>query len=180
MTEKPLTPKQHAAEAKRLAKKFPHLYDKPEDLSEFLEGEKQRLEKLHGPKGEVIYVVTEYNVHYGDLMTRFQIDGNRLTTVEDRCWPGKMVWCNACNGLGGVRPFERNDLTYEFLYKPLDLIVDPATVPSTGAGTDPETRRGGWDKLYVDFYFFCQTLLRAGGRHDSRDLSWLLTRDYAR
>jgi hypothetical protein len=91
-----------------------------------------------------------------------------------------MIWCNASSGLCGVRPFERKDLTFEFLYKPLGLLVDPETVPSTGAGTDWETRRGGWDKLYSDFHFFCYTLVKAGGRHDSRDLSWLLTSNYSK
>lgn len=87
-------------EAARLAKKFPDLYRKPPDLSRFQSWTRQRLHKFIGPKGEKIYAVVEYNSCYGDLITRFQIDGNRLTTVEDKHWPGKMCWCNANEGLG--------------------------------------------------------------------------------
>lgn len=64
-----------------------------------------------------------------------------------------------------MRPFERDDLTFEFLYKPLGLMADPATVPSTGAGTDPVTGTGGWDKLYLSLWFFIQELEKAGGKH---------------
>lgn len=163
-----LTPRQHAAEAKRLAKQYPGLYAKPPDLARFEEWERQRLEHLTGPKGEEIYLVTEYNQHYGELITRFQIDKNRLTTVEDKHFPGRMLPCSPSNGLGGVRLFERDSLTFEFLYKPLNLLVDPAIVPSTGAGTDPVTKLGGWDKMYTDFYFFRKTLEEAGGKYHNR------------
>jgi hypothetical protein len=163
-----MPPTSKKKEAVRLAKKYPDLYAKPTCLSRFHEWEKQKLHKFLGPKGEKVYAVVSYNMHYGDLITSFQVDGNQLTSVEDKYLPGRMIRCHVSAGLCGVRPFERNDLTFEFLYKPLGLLVDPETVPSTGAGTDPVTHTGGWDKLYSSFWFFRETLEKAGGKYIDR------------
>ena len=93
---------------------------KPENLKHFESWEKQCLKKFRTPLG-IVYVVVEWNQHYGDLITAFQIGDQRGDTGVENRYTGDPVKFMMNEGRLGVRSFEKNSLGYEFLLKPLGL-----------------------------------------------------------
>ena len=70
-------------------------------------------------------IVFERNNAYSlNIIRQWSIDGITEVPVKDRYAPGTMVHTDASNGLMGVRPFERNSITWEFLLKPLGLTAE--------------------------------------------------------
>lgn len=83
------------------------------------------------PIGE-IYVLSEYNPNYGELVRSFQINGNNLTNVKskyshvgEKVGEDWIITFDASNGLLGERRFEGDSIVYEFLFKPLGIEMTP-------------------------------------------------------
>lgn len=100
--------------------------------------------------GTKISVITDYNRFYGELISRFQID-NKTETEVDCIYPelGKIQFEESSN-LIGVRPFEKNSITYEYLLKPLG--IDTTNYPATG--------KDRWKILYTSFSEFRMAMNR--------------------
>jgi hypothetical protein len=127
----------------------PRKQEPPRNLKDFRPWEKQDLVTFC-LEGKAIYLVTEFNPVWGELITAFQIgDKPQRTTVawEDR--PGWLLECQEQNNLLGERPFQENSLTYEFLYKPLGL-------PKLNGEGPPRTR-------YTSLSHFKEEVVKAGG-----------------
>lgn len=72
-------------------------------------------------KDQTLYLIIQHNSCYGDLITRFQIgEDPQNTGVECR---HLKINCQLAeqDSLIGVRKFENDSITWEFLWKPLGL-----------------------------------------------------------
>lgn len=127
-------------------------------LKGFASWEKQRL-RVFKTKLGIVRVVIEYNVHYGDLITQFEVNENRLTTVRFKYPPHDFLPCNTCNGLIGERPFEQDCLVYEFLLKPLGISLD----------THQRVGAGGWMVISSSYHHFFTQLLAQGAEQLDSD-----------
>lgn len=128
------------------------------NLKFFESWEKQQLVTFTKGK-ETIYLVVEYNVHYGDLITRFQIgekESDTGVTIKGAGIPCKF---SESNNLIGERPFEQGSITYEFLYKPLGLSI-------------PEKKICG-ETAFSLLESFAKEALKAGWKCNERDYFYL-------
>ena len=79
--------------------------------------------------GKTYRIIFEYNnALHRDSIRQWSIDGCTETTVLDKFWlelgKSKYIHTDTSSGLCGVRPFERNSITWEFLLKPLGLTAE--------------------------------------------------------
>ena len=83
--------------------------------------EKQQ-KAVYEKNGNHVYLVLETNPHYGELIIYFQIgELPKATTVLHKLIPNHYCECTEQDSLCGVRQFENDSITYEFLWKPLGL-----------------------------------------------------------
>jgi hypothetical protein len=98
-----------------------------------------------------IYLLTEYNSVYGELVSRFQI--GELSTTNVKCkFTGNLLEFQECDSLCGERAFEKGSIIYEYLY--LTLGLSDEGVPASG--------KDGWNKHYCNYYFIRKQLLSKG------------------
>jgi len=101
--------------------------------------------------GVNIYMITEFNHFHGDIIRVFQIgEEPHGTGVDWSFFHGWEMECDTANGRCGVRPFERDSLAYECLWKQLGLDFPPE---------EP----GDYRPSYSDFHLFRRAVLIAGG-----------------
>ena len=97
---------------------------KADNLASFEPWEKMQLEVFVKDGCDTVRMVTEYNQHYGDLVTAFQIgEDSHDTGVQDKYIPEHVIILQESSSLCGVREFEDGSITYEFLWKPLGLDI---------------------------------------------------------
>ena len=93
------------------------------NLKNFRSWEKQHLHKFTRA-GLNIYLVTEWSMTYGDLITKFQIGDIEHTAGVLSCWEGGApLECSQSNNLIGCREFKHGSLTREFLWDVLGLVM---------------------------------------------------------
>jgi hypothetical protein len=124
------------------------------NLKYFREGDGLSLAKFV-KDGERVYVVVQWSQAHGLLIHSWQIGQlQRETTVACKYALNKNVKCSSSNSFLGERPFERDSIVFEFLYKELGLNFDENDVPSCG--------KDGWQKIYNDFGFFRNVMKENG------------------
>ena len=95
------------------------------NLKNFRSWEKQHLRKFTRA-GLNVYMVTEWNMSYGDLITKFQIGDEEHTTGVLPYWEdGAPLECSQSNNRIGCREFKHGSLTREFLWDALGLVMPP-------------------------------------------------------
>lgn len=102
--------------------------------------------------GTKISMTINYNPHYGDLISRFQINDKTHTDVKDKYSKDSFLPFQACDNLLGERPFENNSIVYEYLLKPLG--IDTKDYPKFGWN--------GENINYTSFYHFKLAMLNMG------------------
>jgi len=130
-----------------------------QNLKNFVSWEKMRLAVFETKDRIPVYTVHQWGGYlWGDLISAFQIGDTPYVCPVASKYPGMVLECQESNSLLGVRPFENDSLTYEFLWKPLGLLfqVAPPDLPTNG--------KDGWQKLWSSLDSFERHLTAAGGR----------------
>ena len=91
-----------------------------------------------------VYLVTEYNQCYSDLVVAFQIGEKRRTCPVLSRYGSRMA-NQECNSLIGERTFKNGSLTYEFLWEKMGMT--PFTDEELDDMQISKTVR--WTNLYV-------------------------------
>lgn len=120
------------------------------NLRHFESWERQRLRVFVKNGHPPVYLLTEYNPHYGDLITCFQIGNRAYTTKVKSRYTNNYLWLSEQNNRIGMRKFLRNSITYEFLWIKLRLRHQGKPI------------RNGGKILYTHFYSV-QRALKAQG-----------------
>ena len=130
-----------------------------QNLKNFVSWEKMRLAVFETADQVPIYCVHQWGGYlWGDLISSFQIGDTPYVCPVACKYPSLVLECQESNSLIGVRPFEHDSLTYEFLWKPLGLVFQeaPPDLPTNG--------KDGWEKLWSSLRSFETHLTAAGGR----------------
>ncbi len=122
------------------------------NLKSFTSWEKARIHIYKTKDGKYIYAISHYNMHFGDIFSRFQIDDVNTTDVKCK-YTGNILDFQVNNNLCGEREFEKGSMFYEYVVKPLGL--DITNVPCQGAD--------GWQKMYNSRHWFEIELAKVGG-----------------
>jgi hypothetical protein len=129
------------------------------NLKNFVSWEKARLAVFETADHVPVYTVHQWAGYLrGVLISSFQIGDTPYACPVASKYPGMVLECQESNSLLGVRPFENDSLTYEFLWKPLGLLfqVAPPDLPTNG--------KDGWQKLWSSLDSFERHLKSAGGK----------------
>ena len=112
----------------------------------------------HAKKGgRLVVLATNFNPAYGDLITKFEIDGVGETPVKSK-YSDSVLSFSESNSLCGEREFENGSITFEFLYKPLGLSLEGVKT----VGLD------GWQKIYTIFHFTRRRMEEKGWKFEKK------------